>query len=116
MDLGLAPGLRYAASLGGAVRGFVWVPAILVLAVVAAVLDDERGIRSWLRLQRDLAEARLRIAALSADIEAHREKVEALSGDPFAIERAIREELWYVRAGETLVRLRRPGLATPSND
>jgi cell division protein FtsB len=94
----------------------VWVPAIVVLAVVAAALDDERGIRTWFRLQGDLAAAELRIAALSQDIETHKALVEALTSDPFAIERAIREELWYAREGETLVRLRRPGLATPRND
>ena len=60
--------------------------------------------------------AEVRIAALSEDIEAHRTQVEALTSNPFAIERAIREELWYAREGETLVRLRQPGLATPRND
>ncbi len=94
----------------------MWVPFIVVLAVAAAALDDERGFRTWLRLQDELAAADLRIAAISEDIESHKIQIEALSNDPFAIERAIREELRYARDGETVVRLRAPGLATPRND
>ena len=94
----------------------MWIPVIVSFAVAAAVWDEERGIRTWLRLQREVAAAEHRIALISAEVEAQRALVEALTGDPFAIERAIREELRYARTGETVVRLRPLSLATPRND
>lgn len=103
-------------------RGFGWIPAIAYLAAGAAgamavaALDDDRGIRTWLRLQRDLTAAEQRIAEISRDIELHRAELAALTEDDFALERAIREELRYARAGETVVRLRPESLATPRND
>ena len=97
-------------------RGMVWIPVIALLAVAAAALDEERGIRTWFRLQREVAAAEQRIALISKEIEEQKVLVEALESDPFAIERAIREELRYARAGETVVRLRPVVLATPQND
>ena len=93
----------------------MWIPVTVVCAVAAAAIDQERGIRTWLRLQADLVAAELRIAAISEEIETQEADVEALTQDPFAIERAIREELHYARPGETVVRLRPAGLATPRN-
>ena len=97
-------------------KGVFWIPAIALLAVAAAALDEERGIRTWLRLQREVAAAEQRIALISKGIEGQKALVEALASDPFAIERAIREELRYARAGETVVRLRPVVLATPRDD
>lgn len=88
---------------------------MLGVAVVAACLDPDSGIQSWRGLRADLEAARERIAELEA--EAVRLGVEAreLVDDDFAIERAIREDLSYVRRGETLLRLRAGNLSMPRN-
>ena len=71
-------------------RGMVWIPVIALLAVAAAALDEERGIRTWFRLQREVAAAEQRIALISKEIEEQKALVEALESDPFAIERSAR--------------------------
>ena len=87
----------------------VWIPALLLLAAGAlAYLDEDAGIRTWLRLRDDLEAAEGRIAGLQATVEALRDEAEALESDPFAQERAIREELEWARPGETVVRFPEP--------
>ena len=63
-------------------RGMVWIPVIALLAVAAAALDEERGIRTWFRLQREVAAAEQRIALISKEIEEQKALVEALESDP----------------------------------
>lgn len=90
--------------------GRLWiVPAVLVAALAAAWLDDEAGLRAWVRLEGDLAAAEGRMGALRAEIEELERRAEALAEDPFAQEAAVRAELGLARPGETVVRLRRPG-------
>ena len=45
-------------------RRFLWIPALLGAAVLYAFIDDEVGVRTWLRLDSDLSESQARIAAL----------------------------------------------------
>ena len=85
-------------------RGVLWVPILLVGAAVHAALDGEAGIPAWLRLRGELEEAKVRMEELRGEIERLRGEAAALEEDPFAIERAIREDLALVRPGETLVR------------
>ncbi len=87
-------------------RGWWAIPALAVAALAFATIDSDSGLRSWWRLRADLAEARARIAMLREDVGTRREAAASLEQDEFAIERAIRERLEYVRPGETLVRLR----------
>lgn len=96
-------------------RGVLWIPAIVGLAVASAALDGDSGIRNWLALRSDLGEARARIGALRDEVDRLRREADALENDEFAIERAIREELEYARRGETVVRLRARGVTTPRN-
>lgn len=89
------------------------IPALVAAALVLAAVDDESGLRTWWRLRADLSEARARIELLQEDVGSRRDAAHSLAEDEFAIERAIRERLEYVRPGETLVKLRRPEDATP---
>jgi cell division protein FtsB len=94
------------------VRGWLWIPALVGAALVAAVLDEDSGIGNWWRLREDVRESHVRIAEVRTEIVALREEAEVLEGDEFAIERAIREELDYARPGETVIRLPREGSAS----
>jgi cell division protein FtsB len=90
--------------------GRLWiVPAVLAVALAAAWLDDEAGLRAWVRLEGDLAAAEARMGELREEIEGLERRARALAEDPFAQEVAIRAELGLVRPGETVVRLRRAG-------
>ena len=82
--------------------------ATLVAAtLVYAAFDTDAGIGNWLRLQGELRESQARNASLRAEIAALEAEANALERGGFAVERAIREELGFVRADETLLRLPR---------
>jgi cell division protein FtsB len=89
------------------VRGLLWIPALIVAAVVAAALDGDSGLRTWWELRGDVAKLHARNAGLRAEVASLRGQAEALASEPFALERAIREDLGLVQPGETLVRLPR---------
>ncbi len=89
------------------------IPVLLVLALAHAALDEEAGIRRWLHLRGELAEARERIEVLRGEIEGLRREAQRLEEDDFATERAIREELEFARPGQTVLRLR--GSSAPSH-
>jgi len=91
----------------------LWLPGMALGAVLIAALGGDSGIGNWMRLRGDLRGARERIAELDREVAVLRRQAEALESDAFAIERAIREELEYARADETLVRLPRARLLTP---
>ncbi len=94
-------------------RGLLWLPGLALGAILIAALGGDSGIGNWLRLRGDLRGARERIALLDREIAALRGHAEELEHDAFAIERAIREDLEYARADETLVRLPKALLLTP---
>jgi cell division protein FtsB len=83
--------------------------AVLLVAAAAAWawLDAEDGVDTWRRLHVEVAEAEARAAGLEARNEALRAEIDALAGDPFVQERAIREELRWARPGEVVVRVPR---------
>lgn len=84
----------------------IWlVPALALLALVGASLDEHSGVARWRHLRGELAEADERIASIEREIAALRREADALESEPFAIERAIREELELVRPGQQIVRL-----------
>ncbi len=83
--------------------GLVLAP--LAAALVFAGFDSDAGIRTWWRLRADLAAAEERITALHVEVEALERSAGALRQEPFALERAIREDLDWVRPGEVLVRM-----------
>ncbi|MDH3213805.1 MAG: septum formation initiator family protein [Myxococcales bacterium] len=86
-------------------RRFLWIPAILGVAALYAVIDDVTGLRPWLRLRGDFRASQERIAGLQLEIAALRRESTVLENDPAALERAIREDLEFARPAETVVRL-----------
>ena len=89
---------------GGWVRAYWLVAAVTVLGIVLVLIDEKSGVAEWQRLRSELAVSQARIEELSARAETLREQITELEQDPFAVERAIREELGLVRPGERLVR------------
>jgi cell division protein FtsB len=82
----------------------------LALGLVAAAAayawyDVDAGVETWRRLRREVGDAQERVRALETENERLRAEAEALRTDPFVQERAVREELRWVRPGETLVRV-----------
>ena len=94
----------------------VWLTiGVMSVALVLALVDGESGVRTWLALREDLRAAEARIERLRSDVTELESEGGGLSGagEPFALERAIRERLIYVRDGETLVRLDPPRDTSP---
>jgi len=92
---------------------YVWVSVLICAALSYAVFDEGAGVRTWLRLRGEVRAADVRIARVRADNERLRRDVERLDSDPFALERAIREDLHLTRAGETLLLLPGSGRSNP---
>ena len=94
----------------------VWLGiGVVALAVALALVDGDSGLRAWWALREDLRAAQVRIERLRSDVAELESEGGGLTGagEPFALERAIRERLVYVREGETLVRLDAPGDTSP---
>lgn len=86
-----------------------WLASLLLAAVVViAFADGDSGIPMWFRLRSDVDDASHRVAGLTHETEALRAEIEALSSDPFALERAIREDLELALPGEIVVRFDPP--------
>lgn len=86
-------------------RGILGFSALLVLVALHTALDEGSGVGTWLRLRERLATSHARIDAMQSEIAQLRRDADRLEDDPFAIERAIREELGFSAHGETLLRL-----------
>ena len=82
---------------------------VLGLAVMAAtlvVVDRESGLGTWFELRSELAESDTRVQHLEAETSSLREQIADLQAHPWAIERAIREDLDLARPGEVLIRFK----------
>jgi len=88
-----------------------WLAPLLLGAVAGiAVADGESGVPMWFRLRDDVEDASRRVAVLAEHNRALAAEIEALEQEPFALERAIREDLGLARPGEIVVRFEpRPG-------
>jgi cell division protein FtsB len=81
------------------------IPALLLAALIYISADQGTGLSTWMRDRDSLENSEKQIARLEAEIVRLKAEVDRLGRDPFAIERAIREDLEWARAGETVVRL-----------
>lgn len=74
----------------------------VVVAALLAVLSvlDARGFRRASRLREQVEALRRTNRQLAEDNAALAREIQALHTDPQAVERAVREELGYVRPGE----------------
>ncbi len=82
-----------------------FVAVLLALAGFYLAVDRGSGIATWMRQRADLENSDEQIAGLEAENARLRQEIALLQRDPFAIERAIREDLEYARTGETVIRL-----------
>jgi cell division protein FtsB len=100
-------------------RSILLALALLAAVVTYAWLLPESGFPTWLSMRAEVAQAEQRIQTLERQNDALREEVAALASDPFTQERAVREELGWVRPREILVRAPNPlgaeGLAHESD-
>ncbi len=71
-----------------------------VAAAAAAAAFDPAGLRRYLALSGEVRRMRGENSRLSAENAALSREVRALRNDPAALERAVREELRFVRPGE----------------
>jgi cell division protein FtsB len=82
-----------------------WLVPIVLLAVAGvAIADGESGLPMWLRLRGDVEQADRRVAVLVRETQALQSQIDALAGNPFALEQAIREDLELALPGEIVVR------------
>ncbi len=87
-----------------ALKSHWFVPVILLAGLGFSLADRESGLFQWYEIRQELEISRERIAFLERRADSLRAEISALEGDPFALERAIREELQLARPGEIVVR------------
>ena len=79
-------------------RWFIYGTVMAALAALSAL--DPGGLRRSLALAREVDRMRDENARLAAENAQLSREVHALRSDPAALERAVREELRYIRPGE----------------
>ena len=89
------------------------IPALLVAALIYLSVDRGAGLSTWMRDRDALENSTDQIAQLEAEIVRLKAEVGRLESDPFAIEQAIREDLEWARAGETVVLIPGPSDSNP---
>jgi len=81
------------------------IPALLSAALIYISADRGTGLSTWMRDRDSLENSEGQIERLEAEIVHLKAEVGRLELDPFAIERAIREDLEWARTGEIVVRI-----------
>jgi cell division protein FtsB len=87
------------------VKRFLLVPALVAVALVYAIVDEDSGVGTWLAMRDELAAAEERVAEIRREIGSLERDAAELESDAFAIESAIRADLKLARSGELVVRL-----------
>ncbi len=87
-----------------------WAAVVTVLLlIVMAVQGGEYSTFDWMQLRREVREEREHVRLLQAQLDSLRKREQKVANDPVEQERLARERWGYVRKGETLYRLVRPG-------
>ncbi|MBJ6765598.1 septum formation initiator family protein [Myxococcaceae bacterium JPH2] len=89
-------------------RKLLAVAAMVAVALSLASVADAKGFRRYLSLRQDVESLRERNRTLATQNEVLRQEINALRKDPVALERAVREELGYVKPGEIVFHLESP--------
>ena len=76
---------------------------LFVALLVGVSVMDGRGFRRYLRLQQDVMSLQERNRVVSEQNATLQLEVERLKREPRALERAVREELGYVKPGEIVI-------------
>lgn len=101
----LVPSLAF---MTAARRKFLVVAVGVAGALSLLSVADAKGFRRYLSLKQDVDALHERNRVLAGQNEALREEINALRKDPAALERAVREELGYVKPGELVFHLESP--------
>lgn len=88
---------------------------MLAGAVLYAGFDSGSGLRAWASIRGELGASRERADATQAEIDRLALASQRLHGDPFEMEKAIREDLELSRARETIVHLSDPDDSSARN-
>jgi cell division protein FtsB len=86
------------------VRAFLVAALLVAVVATVAAVDRESGLPMWWHLRGELQASGDRLDRLARENEALQAEIDALDSDPFALERAIREDLELARTGEVIVR------------
>ena len=87
-----------------------WAALLMVLALTAlAIQGGEYSTGDWRQLHREVAAERAQVDSLQTAIRRLKAREHAIDSDPATQERFARERWGYVRPGETLYRIVRPG-------
>ena len=79
---------------------------LAVVAATLAVVDRDSGVPTWLRLRAELDASHARVRQLESETASLRAQIADLETRPWAVERAIREDLDLAMPGEVVVRFR----------
>ncbi|MGB8932208.1 MAG: septum formation initiator family protein [Anaeromyxobacteraceae bacterium] len=90
---------------------FLFLGAVALLAAASAL--DPSGFRKHQRLAAEVERMRAENVRLDGENARLAREAVALRSDPAAIERAVREELRFVRPGEMVIRTDREGGTPP---
>lgn len=95
---------------GDSVKLLLIIPVLIALAVAIGIGNAALGPGSrvpiWLGGAGDLGTIEARVAELEAEVAGLKKQAELLQSDPFAIEKAIREDLRLAKSGEIVIHLR----------
>ena len=80
------------------------IPALILISVAASTIWGSNGLRSRSHLQRELAAANERLAAVDLENARLIRELAMLESDPYTLERAVAEEISYGRPGTTIYR------------
>jgi cell division protein FtsB len=94
--------------LGGPWRVLAAPAAALVAALAVLLADGRTGVLALREVRESCAGADRRILELEAEREGLIAEIEALRGEPLAVETAARERLGMVREGEIVLRWELP--------
>lgn len=89
-------------------RHLVWAAAGVSLVLAVGSLAGEGGFRRYARLRRDVQSLEDRNLRLRGDNARLRQEIARLRTEPLAVERAAREQLGLVKAGEVVFNLEEP--------
>lgn len=86
-------------------RKWLWASVTIAFVLAAWSASAEGGFRKYLTLSQQVETLRLKNRQAAEENARMLKEVEALRGDPKAIERSAREELGFIRPGEVIVNL-----------
>jgi cell division protein FtsB len=84
------------------------IPALILASIVASTIWGGSGLKARANLRRELVEANGRLAALDQENAKLLRDLSMLEKDPYALERAVAEEISYGRPGTTIYRFDQP--------